>query len=197
MAEPQRTDPHGLFPDHPVRTPRLDLRPHRAEDLEDLLVFHGDPEVTRHLPWPVRDREQTRAALDVKLTQGVLPAPGRWLVLAVELRETGHVVGEVLLKWADQAARQGELGFVLSREHQGRGLAAEAAQAVLRLGFEDLGLHRTTAVCVAENAASARLLRRLGMQQEGHLRENVLLDGRWADQLLFGLLAHEWRAGRR
>jgi len=187
----------GLSPDYPLRTARLDLRPHRAEDLDDLLAFHGDPEVTRYIPWPVRDREQTRAALEVKLTQGVLPGPGHWLVLAVELRESGTVVGEVLLKWADQTSRQGELGFVLGREHQGRGLAAEAAREVLRLGFEELGLHRVTAVCVAENLDSARLLRRLGMQQEGHLRDNVLFKGRWVDQLLFGLLEHEWRATAR
>jgi RimJ/RimL family protein N-acetyltransferase len=185
----------GLGLDFPIRTARLDLRPHRADDLDDLVAFHSDPEVVRYIPWPVRNREQTRAALEVKMTQGVLSEPGQWLVLAIVLRETGRVVGEVLLKWADEHARQGELGFALNREHQGRGLAAEAAQAVLRLGFDDLGLHRITAVCIAENAASARLLRRLGMQQEAHLRDNVFFKGRWVDQLIFGLLVDEWRRG--
>ncbi|SER06959.1 GNAT family N-acetyltransferase [Microlunatus flavus] len=179
----------------PVRTARLDLRPHREDDLDDLLRFHSDPEVVRYIPWPVRDLEQTRAALQVKIARGTEARPGEWLMLAIELRETGSVIGEVLLRWADEGNRQGELGFALAREHQGQGLAAEAAQAVLRVGFQDLDLHRITAVCVAENTASARLLYRLGFLQEAHLRESAFFKGRWADQLLFGLLEEEWRAG--
>ncbi|MDX6299750.1 MAG: hypothetical protein QOF53_964 [Nocardioidaceae bacterium] len=186
--------PAGLFPSYPLRTERLDLRPHREDDLDDLLGFHSLPEVVRYVPWPVRDREQTRAALHVKLTQDALRAPGEWLVLAMELRETRRVVGEVLLKWASDVSRQGELGFALHPDAQGRGLAEEAAQAVLRLGFEELGLHRISAVCIAPNDRSARLLTRLGMRQEGHLRDSVLFKGAWEDQLLFSVLDTEWRA---
>jgi len=148
----------GLFPAYPVRTQRLDLRPHREADLEDLLSFHSLPEVVRYVPWPVRDREQARAALRVKLGQDALRAPGEWLVLAVELRATGRVVGEVLLKWESDVSRQGELGFAMHPGAQGQGLAAEAARAVLRLGFEQLGLHRIAATCIAGNDRSVRLL---------------------------------------
>ena len=138
----------------PVETERLLLRAHRASDLDDLLAFHGDPEVVRFVPWPVRDRTATEETLQVKLTQAELVAHGQWLVLAVELRSTGTVIGEVLLKWASD--RQGEVGFALGRDHHGHGYAAEAATAMLRLGFDDLGFHRITAVCIEENAASAR-----------------------------------------
>jgi RimJ/RimL family protein N-acetyltransferase len=152
------------------------------------------PEVVRYVPWPVRDREQTRAALQAKLGQDALRAPGEWLVLAVELRETGRVIGEVLLKWASDISRQGELGFALHPEAQGKGLAAEAAQAMLRLGFEELGLHRISAVCIAGNDRSTRLLTRLGMRQEGQLVHSILFKGAWEDQLLFSVLNTEWRS---
>lgn len=185
--------PAGLFPDYPVRTARLDLRPHRPDDLADLLAFHSLPEVVRHVPWPVRDREQTRAALQVKLGQDALREPGQWLVLAVEERAAGRVVGEVLLKWESAVSRQGELGFALHPDAQGRGIGAEAAQAVLRLGFDGLGLHRVTATCISGNERSVRLLTRLGMRPEAHLVHSVLFKGRWEDQLLFGLLEDEWR----
>jgi hypothetical protein len=89
MVTGNRSAERGLSPGYPIRTVRLDLRPHRADDLNDLMAFHSDPEVVRHIPWPVRDCEQTQAALDVKMTQGVLSGPGQWLVLAMELRETG------------------------------------------------------------------------------------------------------------
>jgi RimJ/RimL family protein N-acetyltransferase len=182
----------GLDVRLPVETERLVLRAHRAGDLDDLLAFHSDPDVVRYVPWPVRDRAATEETLQVKLTQTELVAHGQWLVLAVELRSTGTVIGEVLLKWASE--RQGEVGFALAREHHGQGYAAEAATAMLRLGFDDLGFHRITAVCIEENVASARLLTRLGMRQEARLVDNVRFKGAWATQLVFAMLEDEWRA---
>ncbi|AKU18643.1 acetyltransferase [Luteipulveratus mongoliensis] len=183
----------GLRPTYPIKTDRLDLRPHRREDLDDLYAFHSRPEVVRYVPWPVRDREQTREALEKKLVQGELAEEGQWLVLAIELRESGTVIGEVLLKWDSIANRQGELGFALHTDYQGQGLAREAAEAVLRLGFEELGLHRICAICVRENADSARLLQRLGMRQEGHLVHNTFFKGEWIDELVFAIREDEWR----
>lgn len=182
-----------LHPSYPIKTDRLDLRPHRMDDLDDLLAFHSDPDVVRYVPWPVRDREQTRAALEVKLNQGALTEPGQWLVLAMELRETGTVIGEVLLKWESDTSRQGELGFALNTAYHGRGLAAEAANAVLRLGFEDLGLHRICGNVINGNTASTKLLERLGMRQEGHLIENVFFKGEWCDELVYAVRAQDWR----
>ena len=115
-------------------------------------------------------------------------------MLAVELRSTGTVIGEVLLKWASD--RQGELGFAFGRDHQGQGYAAEAATALLRLGFDDLGFHRISAVVVEGNAASTRLLGRLGFRQEGRFVDGVFFKGAWVTQLVFGLLDDEWRSGR-
>jgi RimJ/RimL family protein N-acetyltransferase len=182
----------GFHLDLPIATERLTLRPHRLEDLDDLARFHSDAEVVRYVPWPVRDRGATEEALQVKLGQTVLDEPGQWLVLAVELRETGTVIGEVLLKWASE--RQGELGFAFARDHHGRGYAAEAARAILGLAFHDLGFHRVTAVCIAENTASARLLQRLGFRQEARFVDGAFFKGEWVTQLVFALLEDEWRS---
>ncbi|WP_367650626.1 GNAT family N-acetyltransferase [Nocardioides sp. zg-1308] len=186
----------GLSPELPIGTERLLLRPHRMDDLDDLARFHGDPDVVRHVPWPVRDRAATEETLRVKLTQTELEAPGQWLVLAVEHRASRRVIGEVLLKWASD--RQGEVGFAFGRDHQGQGYAAEAATAMLRLGFDDLGFHRICAVVIEGNDASARLLGRLGFRQEGRMVDGVHFKGEWATQLVFAMLEDEWRsrAGR-
>jgi RimJ/RimL family protein N-acetyltransferase len=164
------------------------------DDLDDLYAFHSRPEVVRYTPWPVRDREQTRVALEAKLTQDALTEPGQWLVLAIELRETGTVIGEVLLKWASDTDRQGEIGFALHTDYQGKGLAAEAAREVLRLGFEELGLHRICAVLDDRNKPSAQLLERLGMRREAHLIHCVFFKGEWTNEYIYALLEHEWRA---
>jgi RimJ/RimL family protein N-acetyltransferase len=148
--------------DLPLSTPRLLLRAHRSADLDDLLVFHSDPRVTRYIPWPVRDREQTRVALAGKLDRAVA-GPGEWLVFAVEERATGTVIGEVLLKHADEP----EVGYVLRTDRQGRGLAAEAVTALLDAASSSLQVRRVVAVVVDGNDASARLLARLGFAAAG------------------------------
>lgn len=181
----------GLAVDLPIETDRLLLRPHRMDDLDDLVVFHSDPEVVRYVPWPVRDRAATEETLQVKLTQTELLAHGQWLVLAVELRSTGTVIGEVLLKWASEG--QGEVGFAFGRDHQRQGCASEAATAMLRLGFDQLGFHRISAVVIDGNDASARLLDRLGFRREARFVDGVHFKGAWATQLVFAILADEWR----
>lgn len=184
----------GLSPSYPLRTERLVLRPHRLDDLDDLYAFHSLPEVVRYVPWPVRDREQTRIALEAKLDQAELTEPGRWLVLAIEL--DGTVIGEVLLKWASDTDRQGEVGIALHPDYQGRGLASEAVREMLRLGFDDLGLHRIIGVCVDANTASAAMLGRLGFQLEAHLIHNIFFKNEWTNQLVYALREDDWRAGR-
>jgi len=109
--------------------------------------------------------------------------------------KTGELVGDVLLTWASAEHRQGEIGYVLHPEHAGRGYVTEAAREMLRLGFDGLGLHRIVGRLDARNAASARVLERLGMRREAHLRENEFVKGEWTDELVYALLAREWRAG--
>lgn len=152
----------GLHPAYPLRTERLELRPHTADDLDDLLLFHSDPEVVRWTPWPVRNRDATREALARKLAQDRLTEEGQWLVLAVADPADDTVVGEGLLKWESAEHRQGEIGFALRRDRWGRGLATEVTRELLRLGFDELGLHRIVGVCAEQNAGSARVLERAG-----------------------------------
>jgi RimJ/RimL family protein N-acetyltransferase len=143
------------------------LRPHLESDLDDLVPFHSDPEVTRYIPWPVRDREQTRVALAARLDKGTADREGDWLILAVVFAEEDRVIGEALLKRESDADRVGELGYVIARSHQGRGLAAEAAQAMLALAFDEFGLERVIARIDEPNLASRRMIDRLGFTLDG------------------------------
>jgi RimJ/RimL family protein N-acetyltransferase len=145
---------------YPLRTERLTLRAHQLTDLEDLLVFHSDPEVTRYIPWPVRDRQQTLDALVVKLTQTVACEPGEWIVLAIEENSSHTVVGEILLKRKSDV--RAELGYVLAREAQGKGYVAEAAAHLLTLAAQTFGVTTVDATVEEPNTASVRVLTRLG-----------------------------------
>ncbi|MCS5735402.1 GNAT family N-acetyltransferase [Herbiconiux daphne] len=183
-------------PHYPVLTERLALRPHRLGDFDDLTIYHSDPEVVRYIPWPVRTPEQTREALASRTRQGTVFEPGQWLVLAMEVRETRRVIGEVLLKYDSETDARGELGYAMAADMAGHGYATEAARAVLKLAFESFGLHRVIARLDARNEASARLLRRLGMRQEAVHLSATFFKGEWTDDLVFALTEDEWRAGR-
>jgi RimJ/RimL family protein N-acetyltransferase len=183
-----------LRPAYPLLTARLSLRPFSPGDLQDLFAIHSRPEVSRFLYWEARDLEQVRRVLDTKLRQSVVDGEGQSLVLAVALRETGTVVGEVNLHWLSREHRQGEIGFVFHPGYQGRGLATEAAEVLLRLGFADLGLHRIIGRCDAQNLPSARLMERLGMRREAHFVHNEIFKGEWGDELVYAMLDHEWKA---
>ena len=144
----------------PLLTERLELRVHRADDVDDMLQFRSDPEVVRYVPWPVSTRADVEEALSKRLTADTVDAPGDWLILAIVLRETGQVIGEVLLKNSGEDAA--ELGYALHRSFHGMGLAREAAEAMLDLGVREFGLRRITAQLDERNTASAALLERLG-----------------------------------
>jgi RimJ/RimL family protein N-acetyltransferase len=108
------------------------------------------------------------------------------------VRETGRLVGDVVLFFRSRADRGGEIGYVFHPDAGGRGYATEACSAVLGLAFDGLGLHRVVARLDARNEASARLAARLGMRQEAHFLRNELFKGEWTDELVFALLAEEW-----
>ncbi len=181
-----------LTPTYPIITERLLLRPFAAADLDALAAIQSRPEVVRYLYWGPRPRAEVAVALERRLEQTRIVVEGDALVLAVVVRETGTLVGDVMLWWRSAEHRQGEIGYVFHPDHAGRGYATEASRAALRLGFEDLGLHRIAARCDARNVASARVMERLGMRREAHLRENEFVKGEWCDELVYALLEDEW-----
>lgn len=181
-------------PGYPIRTARLNLRPFRPGDLDDLFAYHSRPDVARYLLWDARGRSEVADALQRRIRQRSITAEGQSLVLAVVYRDAGRVVGDVKLEWLSREHRQGEIGFVFHPGFHGQGLATEAAQAVLGLGFDDLGLHRIIARCDARNHPSARLMERLGMRREAHFVHNEIFKGQWGDELVYAMLSDEWRA---
>ncbi len=181
---------------YPIETERLLLRPYGAADLDDLFAMHSREDVVRYLYWDVRDREQVTAMLERRMTMTSLDKEGDALILAAELKETRRVIGDVLLKWTSEEHRQGEIGFIFHPDFQGRGYASEATREMLRIGFDELDLHRIIGRCEGQNVASTRLMERLGMRQEAHIRENEFIKGKWDDELVFAMLDREWAERR-
>lgn len=182
--------------DLPIETERLRLRRVRPDDFDALFPIHSDPDVCRYLPYEPRDKAGMQEALDKRVALETLEPGGDALFLAVELKETGEVVGEVLLFYLNEAARQGEVGYVFSPKHHGKGYGYEATHAFMDSCFEKFNLHRIAARCSAANEASWRLMEKLNMRREADLREHELFKGEWDHMYIYAILEDEWRALR-
>lgn len=111
-------------------------------------------------------------------------------------KASSEVIGDGTLFLLSAEHRQGEIGFVFNPEHHGHGYATETAGLLLELAFVEFGLHRVIGRLEPRNAASARVLERVGMRREAHFRENEFVKGEWQSELVYAILGHEWRAGR-
>lgn len=181
-----------LRPTYPIHTARLRLRPFTSGDLDALHAIQSRPDVARYLYWGPRTRAEVAEALQARMAMTALEQEGDGLVLAVELAGSGTLIGDVNLRWLSAEHRQGEIGFTLHPDHHGHGYAGEAAVEMLRLGFEGLGLHRIIGRADGRNAASARLMEKLGLRREAHLVQNEWVKGEWTDEVVYAMLASEW-----
>jgi RimJ/RimL family protein N-acetyltransferase len=193
-AAPARYRGRVLGASFPIETSRLVLRPYEAGDLAFLYALFSREDVCRYLPWAPMDTGEARAKLDERLRQVHLETDGDALVLIAEESETGHTVGEFMLRLKSAASRQGEIGWSIHPDAQGRGLATEGAWAILDLGFGELGLHRIMARCDPRNAGSLRVMERLGMRREAQFVDSDYLKDEWVGEIVCAMLESEWRA---
>ena len=178
-----------------IESPRLVLRRFADRDLAAFLAYLNDPLVARYQSWESYTEQQARELIEQQKRREP-GRPGEWFTFAAELKETGALVGHVALSVKADDARQAEMGFTFAREHQGRGLAREAAGRVLDYVFGTLGLHRVVAVTDCENVRSIALLERLGLRREAHFVENIWFKGAWGSEYLYALLRGEWESRR-
>jgi RimJ/RimL family protein N-acetyltransferase len=146
-----------------IETPRLILRLWREEDLAPFAAMSADPEVMRWLGG-VLTAEDVRAYKDRADKAFAELGMCRWVV---ERREDGEFLGACgLMPGHEQApiAPFIDIGWRLARPAWGGGYASEAATAVLRYGFERLGLSEITAITASTNLRSRAVMERIGMQ---------------------------------
>lgn len=182
---------------YPIETERLLIRPNVEGDLDAVYSFQSRDDVTRYIPWYSRSREEVRRVLEARELMTDLQKDDDALVLAVVERESGALIGEIYLFLKSVEHRQGEIGYIIHPDHAGRGYATEAARAALKVGFEQFGMHRIVARCDARNEPSWRVMEKLGMRREAHLRENELFKGEWSDEIIYAMLDREWEQMRQ
>jgi RimJ/RimL family protein N-acetyltransferase len=181
---------------HPrLTTERLRLRPFVAEDATTLADLAGSAAVAETmLDWPHPfSHANARSTI---AAQAAVYQSGRAIHFAIERRDHAGLFGGIELCSLDNAHRCAELRFWIAETDWGHGFASEAAGAVLRFGFGELGLHRIDAMHLVRGEAAGAVLRKNGFVQEGILRDRVRKAGRFEDVALCAVLADDGKSAR-
>ncbi|HEY3735808.1 MAG TPA: GNAT family protein [Jatrophihabitans sp.] len=180
-----------LAPDYPLLTERLLLRPPTVEDAAAVHIYKSRADVTRYIPHGPLTFEQIHERHAKARTR--IEDAGQALNLLAFRRDTGELVGDVVLFWHSVEHRGGEVGYILDPAHNGHGYATELARFAVGLGFAGLGLHRMVGRIDPRNEASARVLERVGMRKEAHFISNEFIQGEWTDEAVYAVLEDDWR----
>ena len=169
-----------------IQTRRLLLRPFRESDYDDLYEFLSQLEGDEFEGYPGITYDNGKEHLKYRL--------GSEEFYAMELRESGKVIGNIYCGSRDFAAK--EVGYIVNKRFQQRGYAAEALSAVITQTFRE-GAHRVFAECDPRNVPSWKLLEKVGLRREAHLRQNIWFrrdeNGApvWKDTLIYAILEND------
>jgi ribosomal-protein-alanine N-acetyltransferase len=152
--------PHRALPG--IVTPRLRLRPLRGEDLDALAAVYLHPLVQ---PW-IGPHTRADVVREIELQDEHQRSCG-WSLWAVEERGSGRLIGDCGLQPLEHRGPEIELGYDLHPDVWGRGLATEAACAVMRHAFGALGIEHVVAVVKPDHLASQRVLEKAGLRRCG------------------------------
>jgi ribosomal-protein-alanine N-acetyltransferase len=176
-----------------LATDRLLLREFVEDDWQAVLAYQSDARYLEYSPWIHRTAGEVRDFVR-SFVEWQGERPRTKYQLAIILPVEGRLIGNCGIRMETANSRQANIGFEIAPRYWGEGYATEAAQAMIAFGFEELRLHHIWARCVAKNAASYRVLEKVGMRREGRVREEEWMKGRWWDTLVYGILDHEWRS---
>lgn len=160
------TDPQAAV----LETERLLLRRLTLDDLDALYALYRDPEVRHYFPDGTLTYEATKEELEwiIDVYYGKY-GYGLWATIH---KPTGAFIGRCgLLPWTIEEQFEIEVAYLIAKEYWGQGLGTEAAQAILRYGFEQVGAPRLICLIEAENRASQAVAHKIGMRFEREIED--------------------------
>ncbi len=170
---------------------QINLRPIEEEDATVFHRWFNDPEVTRFLggnAFPALSMAQERHFIERLRDDN-----GRRGFM-ITLKD-GTPIGSCTLRTFDWTARSCEVGIAIGeKQYWGKGYGGEALQILQEMAFNNLNLHKLWLTCAAYNQRGLRAYRRIGFREDGRLRDDRFLDGRYHDTIVMSILEHEWYA---
>ncbi len=177
-----------------IETERLILRPYRLEDAAELQRLIGERDVVStmtNVPHPYEDgmAEEWIGGRRESFEKG------QTVDFAITHREEGYFIGGISLLDIDQPSQRAEIGYWIGKPYWRKGYGTEAAKAIVKYGFETLGLNRINGRHFVRNPASGRILEKIGMKHEGRQRQAFKKWGQFEDWELYGILRSDYEEG--
>ncbi|MCP4633875.1 MAG: GNAT family N-acetyltransferase [candidate division Zixibacteria bacterium] len=173
-----------------LKTKRLVLRPFNLDDAPQVQKLAGDKEIARTtllIPHPYKDSD----AKEWIITHKPMLKEDKSVTYAVILAETDDLIGAIGLTLSKKY-EHAELGYWIGVPYWGKGFCTEAANGVLKYGFNELGLHRIFAHHMTSNPASGKVMDKIGMLYEGCCRQHVKRWDEYHDIKLYGILKSDY-----
>mgnify|MGYP002624861781 CR=1 FL=1 len=177
-----------------IETPRLLLRRFTEEDIRPMhRNWANDPAVTEYLTWQAHKTVfSTKAVVTDWITNYARPDFYQW---AIELKLVAEPVGTISVVRRRDDILSAELGWCLGKLWWGKGIMPEAANAVMKFLFEEIGVHRITACHDVNNPKSGRVMQKIGMSKDGILRANARNhQGTYVDMVFYSIVAEDYFA---
>ncbi|MFH1751683.1 MAG: GNAT family protein [archaeon] len=170
---------------------KVTLRPIKISDAKELssLVKPRDKKYYAFASYPSINVNKTKEIIKEYLLQVI---KGKALRLVIVLNKTRKIVGKTGLRYINQEHRTGYIETWIAKEFWGTGVNTEAKKLLLDYIFKKLKLHRVSAGVCEKNVRSIKAIEKLGAVKEGILRENSLINGKYFDQITYGILDREW-----
>ncbi len=171
----------------------VSLRPVRRSDAVYFLKWFNDPDITRYLEL---DFPMSEMYLEKYIEELVSGQTGTDVIFMIEANEgdSSRCIGSTMLDHVDRKNQNAEFAIVIGeKEYWGKGYGMESAKLLLQYGFEELNLHRITSSTFSFNKRALRLHTRLNFKEEGRQRESIFREGKFHDEVNFGILRGEYK----
>jgi RimJ/RimL family protein N-acetyltransferase len=170
-----------------LNTKRLKLNEVSLADSQNVHELHSLPETTKFNTLPVPESTNATTQLIMQWLAASRELPRTKYVLCIKSIE-GEFIGLAGINIGKPGYKSAEIWYKLHPQHWNQGYATETAAGILKYCFEDLKLHRIEAGCAVENAASIKVLEKIGMANEGRSRQILPIRGQWVDNFKFAIL---------
>jgi [ribosomal protein S5]-alanine N-acetyltransferase len=173
-----------------LETNRIILRRIEKGDAHDIFKYLSDKEVMKH--YGTEPFQTVDEAISAISRYESLFAEKRGIRWGITLKGENKVIGSCVFYNMVSEHYRTDIGFVLSKDYWGQGIAQEAVKAVIKYGFEFLNINRVEAVIEPSNVASQKLVDRLGFLREGLLRSYEYFCGKFDDLYMYSLLKSDF-----
>lgn len=175
-----------------IITVRLSIRDLEASDGPRIFSYHRHPDVARFQNWGTDSVDSIQAYIR-GLAATDPDTPGKWYQVGIFPHDSGKLIGDCGFRVLASDPEQAEVGITLAPEFQRQGYAIEVLRALLDYLFITLRKHRVFGSVDPRNVSSLKLLERAGMRKEAHFVQSMRFRGEWVDDVIFAMLASEWR----